>query len=518
MEEYSMKKVKVAFCIVALLVLVLPSSVFAGLPGTGWKTSYAVMNIGSTAANFTMDAYDKNSSTVYSSSGLSMDQYEALTYDPSIAATYPAGEYVGFTTDLPSGFEGSVVLSSDQPLASAATLTNSTTGTAYSRYQAVSATATTLLFPTVKHNWSGQTTSFYVQAAGTTSSNVTMTYTMNDGSTHTQNTTITAGKMFVFDPANATPAVASSGCGTVATTSPCFGAASAVSTTDPIAGVILEHPHTGSPAAYVLSTRALTSADQAYSIYAPSIKNYYYAATAGFTVMNTGGAEAYVDIALTVTGVEPGTDAATAGVLVGDTYTDSDLIPAGQSIVIGPFDANLGGMPKGTFAAMSVTSTTASGHTLQYLVGTSNEAKTASISGGKAKAVYYGFATAAATDELACPVHTELISGMTGGESVVNVGGANTTVHFVYVMFNGATYHFWTTAELAPGEAIGTNRASSNTGGKFTNDGSWAFSVLSGKKFSVHIYSSNGEELIALAQEASTAFTKDIMNYECVNY
>jgi hypothetical protein len=167
---------------------------------------------------------------------------------------------------------------------------------------------------------------------------------------------------------------------------------------------------------------------------------------------------------------------------------------------------------------MSVTSTTADGHALQYLAGTSNEAKTATISGGKAKAVYYGYATAAATDELACPIHIELISGMTGGESVVNVGDANTTVHFEYVLFDGTTYHFWSTAELAPGEAIGTNRASSNTGGKFTNDGTWLFSVLSGKKFSVHVYSSNGEELIALAQEASTTFVKDIMNYECVNY
>ena len=45
----------------------------------------------------------------------------------------------------------------------------------------------------------------------------------------------------------------------------------------------------------------------------------------------------------------------------------------------------------------------------------------------------------------------------------------------------------------------------------------WLFSAMAGKVYSVYIYSSNGEEIIGLAQEANTTFSTDIRNYECVN-
>ena len=514
-----MKKYTLGISSVLILILVTSGVALGALPGTGWQVSYAVMNVGGASGSLPMTAYDKNSATTYTSSTFNFDDKESLRYMAGEAATYPAGDKVDFSTSLPSGFEGSVVVLGSVALASAATLENVNVGggTALSRYQGVGEVTTEILFPVVKHNWWNQTTTFYVQAAGS-DANVTITYEMNDASTHTQTTTISANKMFVFDPANATPAVASSSCGTSANTSPCFGAATVTSSTGPIAGVVVEHPHIGSPAAFVLSTRGLTSSDKAPIIFATSTKNYYWDATGGFAVMNTGAATANARIDLTVIDVQPGSDADTAGVVKGDTYTDDELISPGASVVFGPFDANLGGMPRGIYATAKVTSIDDATYDPQLLVGTSNEAKTAPLlSGGKAKAVYYGFVPANATDKSACPIVTELLGGDTGGMTVVNVGNALTTVHFEYVEYNGTNYHFWSTSTLAPGEGIGTNRVSNNPGGKFTNDGSWLFSAMAGKIFSAYIYSSNGEEIIALSQEASTTFANDIRNYECVN-
>lgn len=516
-----MKKISISITFLVIFLLLIQSAVFAALPGTGWQTSYAAMNIGDSAGAFSMIAYDKNSSTTYSSGEFDVDPLESLRYIAGGTPTYPSGDMVGFTTPLPDGFEGSVVISSTVPLTSAATLTNAgvTGGTAIGRYQAISsdAASTELLFPSVKHNYFNQTTTFFIQAAGS-DAHVTFTYNMNDGSTHTQTLDITANKMMVFDPANATPAVASTSCGTDANTSPCFGAASVTSTTGEIAGVVVESSHVGSPAAFALSTRGLSSADISTTIFAPTVKNYYFDSTAGFTVMNTGTANANAAITLTVTGVQPGSAADIANVEVGDVYTDSEIIAPGSSVVFGPFNGNLGGMPSGVFASAQVTSIDDVTYDPQILAGVSNEAKTtALLVGSKAKAMYYGYAPSNATSEAACPIVSELTNGQTGGLTVVNVGNANTTVHFDFVVFNGSTYHFWTTNQLAPGEAVGTNRVSTNPGGKFTNDGTWNFSTLAGKKFSVHVYSSNGEEVIALAQEASTTFANDIRNYECVN-
>ena len=306
-----MKKIAITITFIMILALVLQGVALAALPGTGWQTSYAVMNVGGATGSFTMTAYDKDSATTYASDTFSFDNNEALTYKPGVTPTYPSGNIVGFSTALPSPFQGSVVLSGDVALTSAATLDNlpATGGTAIARYQAVENATTEILFPQVKHNWSSQTTTFYVQAAGA-DANVTMTYTTNDGATHTQTTTIGANKMFIFDPANATPVVASSSCGSDANTSPCFGTATAVSSSGNIAGVVVEAPHTTSPAAFVLSTRGLTADDKGTTIFAPTVKNYYYDATAGFTVMNTGSSNASVAIVLTVTDVQPGSDAA----------------------------------------------------------------------------------------------------------------------------------------------------------------------------------------------------------------
>lgn len=511
-----MKKIGILLSMTLVLALVLPLSVSAALPGTGWTTSYQVMNIGTTAGQFSMQAYSTSGSTpvTVGSSTFNFAALEALNYVPGKTPTYPAGPDIGFTTALPSGFQGSVVVSASVPVASAVTLGNAST--ARSRYGAISSLAQEIFFPVVKHNYGAQTTTFYVQAAGEVA-NVTMTYTMNDGTTHAQSATIEANKTFIFDPLLATPPVASTSCGGISDTSPCFGAAKVVSTTGSIAGVVVESPHATSPAPFVLSTRGLTSNDLGAKLIAPGVKNAYIGANAGLSLMNTGTGVAKVIFTLTVIAVQSGSPAAVAGVVPGQTYSGEIEIAVGKTSIIGPY-TTMGVMPAGTYASVVAESVADATHSVQMLAGTVNEAKDAPIVGGKAKAVYFAFNPAIATGDTACPVIKENVLNQTGGMTAVNLAATADTLHFEYVLFGGTTYHFWTTNPVPAGAGIGTNSISTNPGGKFTNDGSWAFSVLSGKTFSAHVYAAGAGPVVALSQEAAKDFSNDIRNYECINY
>lgn len=517
-----MKKYGLVLSFVLALALVLPLTVSAALPGTGWQTSYQVMNIGSTDGIFSMQAFPLtgDATAAIPSANFTFSPYEALSYSPGKATTYPAGPDINFSSPLPAGFQGSVVVAANVPVASAVTLANTgvTGGTSRSRYAAISAAnlAKEILFPVVKHNYTGQTTTFYIQAAGESAS-VTMTYSMNNGSTYTQTQTIDANKTFIFDPQSA--GVPSTSCGNDGNISPCFGAAKAVSTTGNIAGVIVESPHATSPAPFVLSTRGLTAADLGSKLYAPGVKNAYIGANAGLTVMNTAASgNALVNYTLTVNNVQAGSPAAVAGVVPGQTFTGQVEVAPGKSFIIGPYTTNMGGMPAGTYASIVVESIADGSHEVKQLAGTVNEAKNASIVGGKAKAVYFSFNPANATGNLACPVVKENVYNQTGGMTVVNLGNSPATLKFDYVVYGSTTYTFWTSQPVQPGAGVSTNSVSLNPGGRFTNDGSWAFSELAGKTFSVRVYSDSSTPIVALSQEADKSFTNDIRNYECINY
>ncbi len=499
----------------ALLLTLLASTALAALPGSGWWVFYQVQSIANSDGSLLMNAYQTGDTTSYSGSFV-IGAGKALAFHPGLPATYPSGDRIGFTPDLPDGFEGAVVLSSEVPIVAVAQVGNNQSGsvgvsggTATAFYQGIGGDVvdTTLSFPTVKHNFGAtpQTTTFYVQAAGA-DANATITYRMNDGSVHTQNTTIAANHMFVFDPANASPPVASSSCGSAAT-SPCLGAATVASTSGPIAGVVVEHPHGGGVAPFVLSTRGFTPADAGTKIFAPTIKNDFNGGTTGWSVQNTGGSATTVNVVFTVTNIESGV----TGVNIGDQYNDSETVGPGESVVFSPFRNNLGGMPAGVFASGVASAA-------QPLVGSVNEQKDqANTPGGKVKAVYAAFPEIRATDEVALPVVKELFNGKTTGVAVVNAGTQPTRFVATYTDANGVSRTFQTTrTDIQPGEAISFFQVFQNIGGKFT--GLSDFSVLKGTKNSAVIATSNGQKLVALAQESDRDDKLlDIKNYEGFN-
>ena len=514
-----MKNLRMAVGVVIALSFILQLSVTPALaapPGPGWWTFYTIQNIQSTGdITISMQAYTQQGGNVAddrTSTSFLVKPGAAVAFHPGLAPNYPAGDRIGFTSDLPSNFQGSAVISSSGLAAAIAQVGNNQSGsvgvangTASAFYPGLggASAATTVNFPTVKNNFNGQTTSFYIQAAGG-AANVTITYKMNDGSTHAQTQNIDQNRAFVFDPDNATPKVADTNCGSAAS-SPCLGAASVTSTSGTIVGVILEYPDQGSPAPFALSTRGLTTADQDTTIFAPTIKNAFNGGTTGFSVQNVGGSATTANIELTVTN-------ASNPALIGTTYTDSEDIQPGEAVVFSVFRNNLGGMPAGTFAAAKVSSNNG-----QPLVGSVNESKDqANIPGSEAKAAYAAFPVKAATDTVVAPLVKELFNGNTTGVAVVNAGDQPTKIQASYVDASGAVRNFETTNNVAPGEAVSFFFVYQNAGGKFT--GLPNFGVLQGTKNAATYKSSNGEELVALAQESDRANeTLDIKNYEGVN-
>ena len=512
-----MKKIIRTLLVCALVSLFITSIVYADLPGAGWWTSYTVQNVGGDSGSLQMTAYDASSSSTYGSSeAFTFDYGESLIYDPGRSPNHSSGgNVIGFGDQLPSGFEGSLVLSGSVPMLAAAQVANYTNGNVgvsydsasgmYQSYAAADA-STNLQFPIVKTNWAGNSTSFYIQAAGS-DANVTVTFNMNDGSTYTvEDQFIEANKMRMFDPISA--GAPTTDCGAMDfNVSPCFGAAEVTSDT-PIAGVVIEHPFSGSPVGLIYVTRGLTNADASTVLFSPSIKNEYYGGVAGASIMNIGSEDAKVKLTLTVT----------LGPQAGNIYSDELIIPPNSTKTFSKWLDNLGGMPSGNFGAARIESVTEGEYTAQPLIGISNDTMRQSRTpGGKGGTAAYAYSIESATPTNGAPMVKEYYDIYTGGLTVVNVGSQPTTITFTYYEYGSDNvYTFWTKNTVQPNAAVNTGRISYNPNDVFENDGSWEFSEMRNKEFSVIAQASNDQSIVSLvtAYDPNTNKFYDVMNYE----
>ena len=82
-----------------------------GIPGTGWWSGEQVQNVGSASANIVVTAYDSATANTYSSS---------QTVVSGAAFTFIPTNFAG----MPSGFVGSAVVSSNQPIKAIVNVTN----------------------------------------------------------------------------------------------------------------------------------------------------------------------------------------------------------------------------------------------------------------------------------------------------------------------------------------------------------------------------------------------------------
>lgn len=164
------KKLFLATTLTLIVILTLAIPVFAAPPGS-WVTDFTLFNLSNLApANVTIQRYTQ------CASGCSADAGTVVA-SPTIAA---GGSYYYnpvLDPTFPTGFAGSITVSSDQPLAGTVTLANDLTGASYASdaYSAVSTPATTTYLPIVLRMgvWSTRIT---VQNTGATNATVTITY------------------------------------------------------------------------------------------------------------------------------------------------------------------------------------------------------------------------------------------------------------------------------------------------------------------------------------------------------
>lgn len=506
-----MSKIKTLaiFVGVAAFMLIATAAFAQGPDGSGWWTNITIQNTSSSDdANVVVTAYtqDPANSNTFNTSGYQMDPNTAVIYHPGLDANCAAavtsatsGCRIGFASALPTGFQGSAVVSSDSPVVSVVSLQNNSSGSvgesagaARGSYQGMSNTATKLFFPTTKHNFAGQTTAYFVQAAGADAT-VTLNYTMRDGSTFSDTKTIKANKSHVFFPAAKN----------IPTGTNDKAIGGAILTSDaPVAGSVIEYIEGASVASYVLATRALTPADAGKRIIAPTMKHDFYGSSTGASILNTGTDTQEVEVEFSVTNVEKG-----CSVSVGATASEKLSIPAGASIVVSKGQKNLGGLPDCTFFAMTVTS---DDNDIVVTVNENNNGR---------KAVYYGFNTDNATDTVALPLVKENFPAgnkQTTGITVVNAGNAATTVKATYVSSAGTT-HELTSGSIEPGQAVAFFQVFNSPAHLTATAGGFP---SAGTKHSVTITSTNGQAIVALAQESDRqgdGSPLDIYNYEGFN-
>jgi hypothetical protein len=544
------RPLSIAFAVVLMLASLGGASA-AGLPGSYWWTSIQFQNVSSGTGHLSMIAYPQDnsgSSTTYSSDSFTFNSGSGLTYNPGYPPNYSGGgNRIGFCASastcnsapddtLPAGFSGSVIASADVSTAAVVMVANSLNGSvgnssghAGGYYTGMGTAASSMLFPVAKHNFGGNTVAYYVQAIGADAV-TTMTYTMNDASTHTESVTIPANRMHLFDPANATPPVASSSCGSAAT-SPCLGTATLAASSGQVAGIALEFPQ-APPSGYAVilgASRGFTPSDYSTTIVAPIFKNDFPNGTtgnySGWVLQNTTGSTATVSVTLTVVG------STNPSAPVGTVYTQPITIPANGQVVLSKFRGNIGGMPAGVVAAGVATSN-------QPLVAVSNESNSSAAVAARLT-TYNCFNPSAATTEVAAPVVKEFFPGgiaaaTKSGTSVtvMNVGGSNASIMLKYVAVGGSGAPAGTTYYVT----IGVGKGAGGTQ-LLAPNASYVFNMVSDPSRAALYAPTNGsltlpvwnvnyavtvtadQNIIALMQEdqKTTGTPNDFLNYEGFN-
>lgn len=505
---------KTTFISSALAVLTISSmatNALAALPGGGWWTSFTVQNVDSSTANVAYSAYWQvgqgggDANTVYTQNGsITVTSGASIIYNPGLAPNYPSGPRVGFNTmdqHLPAGFSGGLELSSDKQMRAVVQVGNNpngsvgvTGGAASAFYQGVlgSDIATSLLFPVMKHNYFGQTTNFYIQAAG---GPAVITGSMSySGTTSYFPTTVNipAGKTYLVDPiALGVPAAA-------------LGVFNVSAISGQIAGTVIEAEHSVSGAAiFALSTKGFAPSESDTAIFVPTNKLLFFGGSTGLQIQNTTGTAATAVVTFTVTNVQPGSLAAGAGIVPGMTYVANVTIPANGFYLFSRGNGNYvsASVPVTTaptlrdgvfFTGVAVTS--------QPVVATVNE------NNGLYRLVYSAFPASRTTTKIAAPLVKEDFSNATTGLTVQNVGNASTTINAQYIC-NTGTFNLGPFT-VAAGAGFPLNDLNNVT--------RWGSVLVPSNSNCAVTVTSSGQPIVGLPQESTTNGV-DFRNYEAFN-
>lgn len=474
-----MKKLLPLF--VSLIVLLVAAS-FAlaqsGLPGAGWKSGQQIQNVSSTAsATIVLTAYD--SAGASSSCG-------SQSVGPGASYTFLTDVDCAVT----AGFVGSAVASSDQPIAAIVNVNNKGTGAAAGQYRGTdgSGVATTIVFPLVKNDHKGRTTTFYVQNASNNVNTITAVFSVNGTNYQKIYSNVPANAMVVINPSD-TDTPVPSGDGNVGSL--------VVTGTQPLAGSSLEHQTSAAVPENLQASKAFTPSDYDSKLYCPLVRYNHGGKdqTTGVQVQNVSGGNETVQIVYNLVG------GGTVGPVSSPALADGASYTFLQAV-----DLN-----DGQIASATITSVGGGD-----IVAVVND-KGVNTSNPQRVTTYACFAAGSATTTINLPLVKEFAGINTTGVQVQNVAGDGTsaTITATYTSTTGKTVSFRNSTPLADGASM-TFYAISTAPADIQYLSGDALSTFGGTVNGVVLTSD--KPIVAIVNESSlSGAIQDTKNYEGFN-
>ena len=270
-------KRRTGFGLIALLAGVICFSHLAlAAPPGSWTTDFTLFNLGNVDTPFTMTRY-----ALCPGGSCTADTGTVVTTSPSSIATGGSFYYNPINdSSFPTGFSGSIVVSSEQQLAGTVTLGNGLPGAAYASdaYSAVTAPSTSVILPIVMAKLGPWNTRMSIQNTGSAAANVQIQY-VGSGAPATSTITGLPQNMTVwvdqFD-LNISD----------------FNGSAIITSAQPLAIVVEEYKSTGG---VLLAYNGLSTSDASTTVYMPGYLDQGKWAT-DFTVVNTSATPATVAI------------------------------------------------------------------------------------------------------------------------------------------------------------------------------------------------------------------------------
>jgi hypothetical protein len=506
-----MKKYSISALVAILILVMLVGSAFAAtqdLPGSGWWSGEQIQNVGADVAQIDITAYGATAADVFTVND-SINKGSSKTYIPT---NFP---------NMPAGFQGSAVVSSNSDIRAIVNVTNrfvsnlslgdpNTASYASGEYQGTNQPDTSINFPLVKNDHFGKTTTFFIQNAGSAAATATAVFVFPSGTYTYSVPSIDPGHMAVVSPSlakNSGGQAPPSGNGVVGSLT--------VKSAQPVAGTVLEH-ETSAPHPVVLqATRAFSAADYDTTLFAPINKNSYYGRFTGLQVQNVSSGPVDVDVSY-VAKAESATSGNPTGCAGGTASDHASAVPAGASHT---FASNV--LPAGCFGAATITAS-------DNVVAIVNEEFTSAFlnanpSRAPEDTAYQAAPLKGATQVISLPLYKENAYSNGTGISVQNV--SNTQATNVILTFKSPAGTFTSKPQtINPGAAIIVldERKNANfwNGTAMTEAGlgCQANTTGCGQNGTMGVIVASDQPVVAIANEATYPFTNPLIHGDEGNY
>jgi len=250
----------------------------AELMGPGSQTGMQIQNIGRANATITVRYYDMKTGAMHTYTPPS-------TVAPNASITVLGTESSGWNPPVPSGFIGSAVIESDQPILVIVNERSDQGAAAQYRGSGPSLT-TEVKIPSVKRGLGGKSTEVIVQNTGTATTRVTVNYSGKIGETP-----VTGTDWRDINPRQSWRFKASDSVG-----QGFLGAATVTASGQPIVAVYNDLPDWGDPnyGKIAQSTNGFASTAATVTAYAPTQKKSLYGKSTGLQAQNAGSGPASI--------------------------------------------------------------------------------------------------------------------------------------------------------------------------------------------------------------------------------